>query len=99
MKSFHDYNDGDWVVYKNPGHSWHLMNFQAYKSKWTNNAFRLKYGDREVVADISEIEPISEATKLAGENDKLNRNNQRNFTSPEVDNRPSYDDNYDDGAC
>lgn len=69
MKTWEEFEDGEWVVYKNPGHVWHLMQFQAYKSKYTHNAFRLKYGEREQVAHISEIEPISEATRLAKEND------------------------------
>ena len=59
MKSFEEYNDGDWVVMKKDGHPWHLMQFQAYKSSYTHDAFRLKYGSREYVADISEIEPLS----------------------------------------
>lgn len=64
MKTFDEYNDGDWVVYINPGHNWHLLQFQAYKSKFTHNAFRLKYGAREVVADLSEIRPSSETNSL-----------------------------------
>ena len=68
MKTFDEYKDGDWVVYRKPGSDWHLMSFQAYKSKYTHNAFRLKYGSREVVADISEIEPISETNRLMREN-------------------------------
>jgi hypothetical protein len=77
MKSFDDYKDGDWVVYNNPNSSWHLMSFQAYKSQWTHNAFRLKYGSREVVADISEIRPISDVNNLMKEtNENTNRDLQ-----------------------
>lgn len=80
MKSFEEYNDGDWVVYFNPEHNWHLMQFQAYKSKYTHNAFRLKYGDREVVADISEIRPSSETNELIrGHNENINTNLPRGF--------------------
>lgn len=79
MKTFEEYQDGDWVVYKNPHSDWHLMSFQAYKSQWTHNAFRLKYGKREVVADISEIEPISEMNKLVQEEyENPSRNLQSN---------------------
>lgn len=64
MKSFEDYNDGDWVVLNREDHPWHLMSFQAFKSQFTHNAFRLKYGDREYIADISEIKPLNEANGL-----------------------------------
>lgn len=60
MKQFDDYKDGDWVTYRNPKSEWHNMQFQAYKSKYTPDAFRLKFGTREVVADISEVLPMSE---------------------------------------
>ena len=43
------------------------MSFQAYKSKWTHNAFRLVYGSREVIADISEIYPLSESNHYVKE--------------------------------
>lgn len=76
--TFDDYKDGDWVVYKNPNSVWHLLTFQAYKSQYTHNAFRLKYGKREVVADISEIEPISNVNTLMKEEyEKPNRNLQQ----------------------
>lgn len=64
MKTFDEYQNGEWVTYKNPGHEWHLMQFQAYKSEYTYNAFRLKFGAREVIADISEVSPIQETNKL-----------------------------------
>lgn len=81
MKTFEEYNDGDWVVYKNPSSNWHLMQFQLYKSQWTHNAFRLKFGNREVIADISEIEPIHEINNLIkGEYEKSDRHLQ--FDSP-----------------
>lgn len=64
MKTFDEYQNGDWVNYKNPGHKWHLMKFQAFKSEYTYNAFRLKYDDLEVIADISEVFPIQETTEL-----------------------------------
>lgn len=64
MKSFKDYTDGEWVVYVKRDHPWNLMQFQAYKSRYTDNAFRLKYGEREVIADISEIQPIAEINNL-----------------------------------
>lgn len=58
------YEDGETVVYYNKGHKWHLMNFKAYKSQYTENAYRLRYGDREVIADISEIKTIAELNDL-----------------------------------
>ncbi len=58
MKKFEDYKDGDWVTFQKPGHAWDGMQFQAYPSKWTPDAFRLKYGDREIIADISEVNPL-----------------------------------------
>jgi hypothetical protein len=64
MKTFDEYKDGDWVVYVNPGHPWHHMQFQAYKSQWTHDAFRLKYGTREVIADITEVRPMADMTDL-----------------------------------
>lgn len=67
MKTFEEYQDGDWVIYVRPGHEWHLMSFQAYKSKYTYNAFRLKYGEREIVADIEEVRPQSETNNLLAE--------------------------------
>lgn len=80
MKSFNDYKDGDWVVYYNPNHHWHLMQFQAYKSRYTDDAFRLKYGDREVIADISEIRPSSETNELIrGHNENVNPDIPRGF--------------------
>lgn len=83
MKTFEEYKNGDWVVYKNPNHDWHLMSFQAYKSQHTHNAFRLKYGHREVIADISEIAPISEMNKLIQEEyEKPNRNLQHDADGP-----------------
>lgn len=80
MRTFDDYKDGDWVTYVNYGHPFHLKQFQAYKSQWTHNAFRLKYGSREVVADISEIEPISETNRLVKEEyENLNTDLPRNL--------------------
>lgn len=80
MKLFEEYKDGEWVVLFNEKHPWHLMQFQAYKSKWTHGAFRLKYGNRELIVDISEVHPIAEINKLLKERDeKLNRDNQSGF--------------------
>ena len=80
MKSFDEYIDGEWVVYINESHPWHLMQFQVYKSKYTHNAFRLKYGDREVVADILEIRSASETNNLLrGQIENSNRDLPRGF--------------------
>lgn len=57
MKTFDEYKDGDWVFYLNNYHDPDYR-FQAYKSKYTHNAFRLKNSKGERVADISEISPI-----------------------------------------
>lgn len=57
MKSFEDYVDGEWVYYKNNYHDSDYQ-FQAYKSQYTHNAFRLKNHKGEVIADISEITPM-----------------------------------------
>lgn len=67
MKTFDQYKDGDWIVLTIPGHQWHGMQFQAYKSQWTHDAFRLKFGAREMVADISEIRPVSESNNVLKE--------------------------------
>lgn len=57
MKSFEDYKDGEWVFYKN-NYNDRDYQFQAYKSQYTHNAFRLKNHNGEVIADISEITPM-----------------------------------------
>lgn len=67
MKSFDEYQDGEWVVYVNAGHVWDTMFFQAYKSQYTKDAFRLKYGNREVIADILEIRPIKDSNDVIQE--------------------------------
>ena len=64
MKSFEEYKNGDWVCYINPKHEWHLMQFKAYKSEHTRDAFRLKYGNRELLVDISEIAPADDYQSL-----------------------------------
>lgn len=58
------FEDGETVVLYKPGHQWHLMNFKAYKSVHTPDAFRLKYGDRELLVDVSEIRSMSEHNRL-----------------------------------
>lgn len=65
MKS--DYQDGDDVVLYKPGHQWHNMQFKAYKSQYTLDAYRLKYGEREYIADVSEIRPLSESNRIVQE--------------------------------
>jgi hypothetical protein len=69
MKTIHEYVDGDWVIYKNPKSEYHLYNFQAYKSQWTSDAFRLKRSGTEVIADISEIEPVFDKTQIKEEHE------------------------------
>lgn len=56
-KTFDQYKDGDWVMLDKPGHEWDRLQFKAYKSAHTKDAFRLKYGHREILVDISEIRP------------------------------------------
>lgn len=58
------FEDGETVVLYKPGHQWHLMNFKAYKSVHTPDAYRLKYGDRELLVDVSEIRSMSEHNRL-----------------------------------
>src|SRR6266481_2010397 len=52
------YEDGETVIYYNPGNVWHLSEFKAYKSKYTANAFRLKGESMEVLADILELRKL-----------------------------------------
>ncbi len=61
-KTFDEYKDGEWVVYLNYGQKRHLQVFQAFKSKYTPNAFRLKHTETELIADISEIRPKESTT-------------------------------------
>jgi hypothetical protein len=68
MKQFEDYKDGDLVYYKS---SYEV--YQAYKSKYTHNAFRLKGHGDDIVADISEINPVLENYE------KFNSDIQRDF--------------------
>lgn len=90
MKPFEEYEDGEWVTYVNVKSPWHLMQFQAYKSQWTENAFRLKYGTREVIADISEIEPIKNTNSLLTEaydytNSSLQRYSEQGFKKEDIE--------------
>lgn len=63
-KEFNEYVDGEWVVFNKPGHQFHLQQFKAYKSQYTFNAFRLVYGHREVIADITEINPLKDINQI-----------------------------------
>lgn len=90
MRSFEEYYDGDWVVYKKSGHPWDMMFFQAYKSIYTHDAFRLKYGRREVVADISEIQLLVDYNKERSYED-INSNLQRRTESDEFSELDLYD--------
>lgn len=56
MRTFDDYTDGELVYYLNG-----YREYEAFKSKYTHNAFRLKHSSgEELVADITEITPIGE---------------------------------------
>jgi hypothetical protein len=59
------FEDGENVFYFNPNHKWHRMMFKAYKSQYTPDAYRLKFGEREVLADISEIRSMAENNEEA----------------------------------
>lgn len=94
MKTFDQYSDGDWVVYINPKSPWHLMQFQAYKSQYTHNAFRLKFGAREVVADISEVEELKQMNNVLQE-DIYARSNSNLQSDSERSGRANQDADWD----
>lgn len=63
------FEDGETVVLYKPGHQWHLMNFKAYPSVHTPDAYRLKYGSREILVDVSEIRSMAQHNNLLMDHD------------------------------
>lgn len=70
MKAFEEYKEGELVIYKNRYNDPTAI-YEAYKSKYTPNAFRLKNSTGEVVADISEITPVADGVSYAKSNSNL----------------------------
>jgi hypothetical protein len=64
-------NIGDWVVYNNPGHPWHGLQFsikniyQRYVSGYLKPKYVLEFGSRTVDAEEEELDEILEVQDFA----------------------------------
>lgn len=56
------YFNGQWVVYVNPGHDYHLMPFQVYS--YREETYCLQYGQRSVFAEVTQVQDIKRINDL-----------------------------------